>query len=267
VPSNVQGDTNLTRSRAKRYGRLLRLHGVKANGGKDEKAVASKRKSRASIAKAAEMKRRKIEGNHNDPFADDGDSDRPIKREVVVKQERSSFSVLSSPWNLPSSQQQSDGSQSYSTGSSWTGLQAQSATSRIKIEEDSDNATMIISTASSSAGYDADDERIFEDFCTSDLFESGDDASSSPSNEALVVADGQLVERNESVLLPGESMPTPARSLAAIRSLNETREPNRLCETSPNYHVPAQEHPRDFYTPTTIVIASEESPELVVVLD
>jgi hypothetical protein len=65
----------LTPSRSKRYERLLRNNGISLNGGPIKTRTENKAKKRTAdaVAKAAESKRRKIEGDHTDAAADDED--------------------------------------------------------------------------------------------------------------------------------------------------------------------------------------------------
>lgn len=150
---------------------------MNSKNGKNEQETTNKRKSKASIAKAAEAKRRKLEGDHNDPLADDGAGAAPVKREPGIKQERMSFSLARTPWNGSSDAcQELRNRQPYTSSSALYGVPAQAAGPRIKIEEGYDAPMKCFDGVSNSSAYDGDDERIFDDFCNSELFDSSQES-------------------------------------------------------------------------------------------
>ncbi len=75
----------------KRYDRLLKANGISRNGA-TKSETKPKRRNTEAVAKAAEEKRRKIEGDHNDPTADD-DEIKPVNpnpeldTESMIKQD------------------------------------------------------------------------------------------------------------------------------------------------------------------------------------
>lgn len=186
----------LTASRAKRYDRLLRNSGFHPNGGagsKSEKDNAAKRKPKASIAKAAEAKRRKIEGDHNDPLADDGAPGRPLKREPGIKQEHHEhpLSMLSRvPYASGYMCQQIQGHSlpllsaypSQNSGSYGSNQDLGLLASIIKLEDDIEVRCPSSTPAEKSSAPDLDDDSIFEDFCTPELFTSSDQEPKQVSN-------------------------------------------------------------------------------------
>lgn len=196
----------LTLARTKRYKRLVTTHGtrVKDDGtpGIEITTAASKRKTKADVAQAAEAKRRKIEDDHNDPTADDGDVGQPVKREPGIKQEFSGhyYHHFSNPWPLsmapsyypahPStlttthtpltrywpSSMASDGLPPTSSSAP----QQKPATSLlaipiIKLEDEDDVEEMSTSTTASDVvvshqiAESCTDDAIFADFCTSEV--------------------------------------------------------------------------------------------------
>ena len=136
------------------------MYGVNSKNGKAEQDTASKRKSKASIARAAEAKRRKLEGDHNDPMADEGAVGTPVKREAGIKQERMSFSFADTPWNvtLRASQVTQDRQLHSSVPGSYD-MPSQAAGPRIKIEQGCDAQMKCSDGVSNSSAYDGDDDR------------------------------------------------------------------------------------------------------------
>lgn len=176
----------LTVIRSKRYSRLLRNNGVQLSAesaSRAENGVLSKRKSRASVARAAEAKRRKIEGDQNDPLADDGDDGPPVKREPAIKQEYSSHNFL----GLPYSDYPTQPAQGYQCGSNraFRYTSTRDARCPIKLEDDVASNIPSFAVASDSVAIKAEDDSIFERFCTSELFApSGSDSATLNDSEA-----------------------------------------------------------------------------------
>ena len=95
TPMQPESKSHTAFSSTKRYNRLLRTNGIHPKGGPLAPPVikrANKRSAEATV-KAAEAKRRKIEGEHTDAAADDQEDVKPIitkletDADVFIKQE------------------------------------------------------------------------------------------------------------------------------------------------------------------------------------
>ncbi|ETN43871.1 uncharacterized protein HMPREF1541_11002 [Cyphellophora europaea CBS 101466] len=204
---------------SKRYGRLLRNSGILA-ARVPAPLPGEKRASKAAIARAPEAKPRKPEGDQKDSAAVDGNGCPFLKRESGIKQELDNgWSLRLGDVPLPTFQGQRtqghhwlsehqyqhrnnlgpDAAPSNMQHASSPGsLEANEPVPVIKLEDEAD-IQALSNTASASDASSGEDDKLFEEFCTTELFQNPPSAEPPTSYEAHCPRAGHSVCKDVTV--------------------------------------------------------------------